>query len=337
MATRKLRMALLALTTLVLLVSTTGAAIAQNSVTVGHFGVPTPWKAAVEDGAFAEATGWDIDWRQFDSGSSVISALASGDVQLTALGSSPTAAAIGANVDLRIVYLDKVFDTAEAMVVHEDSGIVAPQDLRGKTIAAPYASTTHFHLLVALEQFNIPRAEVDIINMSPNQIAAAWERGDIDGAFVWNPVLSELLDSGRLLISSGQLANWGKPTFDAFVVDPEFAEANPEFMRDFISVVADYAARYTDNRAAWTADSAEVQLIAQNTGADAEDVPPVLNGIEFPSLERQASPLWLGGGVAEGLRATAEFLEAQGEIDSVADDYSRYVDASWVESLVNDQ
>lgn len=337
MNTKTIKVAFFAIATLGSLVCASGAAIAQNSVTVGHFGVPTPWKAAAEEGAFAEATGWEIDWRQFDSGADVISALAAGDVQLTALGSSPIAAAIGANVDLRIVYMDKVFDTAEAMAVHEDSGIVGPQDLRGKTVAAPYASTTHFHLLVALEQFNIPRDEVDIVNMSPNQIAAAWGRGDIDAAFVWNPVLSEILDNGRLLISSGQLANWGKPTFDAFVVDPEFAEANPEFMRAFIEVAAEYAARYTENRADWTPDSAEVRLIADNTGADPADVPVVLDGIQFPSLDQQASSLWLGGGVADGLRATAEFLEAQGEIDSVADDYTRYIDARWVEALAEEQ
>jgi len=313
-----------------------GAAFAQQAVTVGHFGVPTPWKAAVENGAFEEATGWEIDWRKFDSGANVISALASGDISLTALGSSPTAAAIGAGVDLRVVYLDKVFDTAEAMAVHEDSGIVAPQDLRGKTIAAPYASTTHFHLLVALEQFNIPREEVDVINMSPNQIAAAWERGDIDGAFVWNPVLSQILESGRLLISSGQIANWGKPTFDAFVVAPGFAEANPEFMRAFIRVAAQSAARYNAERAQWTPDSEPVQRIARNTGADPADVPTVLGGIEFLPLERQASDLWLGGGVAEALRATAVFLEEQGEIETVADDYGRFVDARWVRTLAEE-
>lgn len=302
-----------------------------ETVTIGHFGVPTPWKLAAANGAFADATGVDIEWRQFDSGAKVISALASGSVDLTALGSSPSAAAIAQDVDLEIFYVDKVFASAEAFAVRDGSGITAPQDLRGKTIAVPLASTTHFHLLFALEQFNIPRSEVEVVNMSPNQAVAAWKRGDVDGAFVWNPALGEILKSGRLLITSGQLAQWGKPTFDGFAADPEFADANPEFMVSFVEALADVNARYNAQKADWTPESDPVQTIANYTGADPQQVPQVLSGIGFLSLDEQASKQWLGGGVATALEATSVFLKNQGKIDTVRDDYGQYVDPSWVE------
>jgi taurine transport system substrate-binding protein len=52
----------------------------------------------------------------------------------------------------------------------------------------------------------------------------------------------------------------------------------------------------------------------------------------------QASGKWLGGGadsaVAKTLKATAEFLKAQGKIDAVLPDYAKYVTAEYVEAAM---
>ena len=41
-------------------------ALAQTKVVIGHFGDPAPYKAIVADGTLEKATGWTIEWRQFD-------------------------------------------------------------------------------------------------------------------------------------------------------------------------------------------------------------------------------------------------------------------------------
>jgi taurine transport system substrate-binding protein len=45
------------------------------------------------------ATGWEIEWRTFGSGTEVIAAMASGDVQVAELGSSPLAIAASQGVE----------------------------------------------------------------------------------------------------------------------------------------------------------------------------------------------------------------------------------------------
>ncbi|WP_446917374.1 ABC transporter substrate-binding protein, partial [Klebsiella pneumoniae] len=82
----------------------------------------------------------------------------------------------------------------------------------------------------ALEHWGIDPGEVQLLNLQPNQIAAAWLRGDIDGAFVWEPALSRIKETGEVLITSGELCKLGKCTFDGLIAQREFAEANPEFM-----------------------------------------------------------------------------------------------------------
>lgn len=141
-------------------------------------------------------------------------------------GSSSVAAGYSRAVDLQVIYVHGDIKDAEALVVNDT--ITAPQDLKGKTIAAPFGSTTHFHLLFALEQFGIDPGAVNLVDLSPPDMAAAWERGEIDGGFVWEPALGRLKETGRVLLSSGDLSNWGRATFDAMVARPAFIKANPE-------------------------------------------------------------------------------------------------------------
>ena len=40
--------------------------------------------------------------------------------------------------------------------------------------------------MVALEQAKINPADVQILNMRPPEVRAAWQRGDIDATFIWD-------------------------------------------------------------------------------------------------------------------------------------------------------
>jgi taurine transport system substrate-binding protein len=53
------------------------AASAADTVRIGYQNEPDPSHAAIVDGAYEKATGDKIEWRKFDSGASVIAALAS--------------------------------------------------------------------------------------------------------------------------------------------------------------------------------------------------------------------------------------------------------------------
>ena len=66
---------------------------------------------------------------------------------------------------------------AEGLVVQP--GINGIKDLKGKKIATPFVSTSHFQLLYALNAAGLKAADVQVLNMRPPEIAAAWSRGDI--------------------------------------------------------------------------------------------------------------------------------------------------------------
>ncbi|BCX17417.1 MAG: taurine ABC transporter substrate-binding protein [Geminicoccaceae bacterium] len=313
---------------------------AAKEVTIGYQLIYSPWGVPITQGRFEKETGYSIKWVKFDSGAKVSTAMASGDVQIGVMGSSPITATVSRGVDVVLFWILDDIAASEALVVRNGSGIDPkdPKTLIGKKIATPFVSTAHFHTLFALEVWGIDPKRVEVLNMQPNQIAAAWERGDIDAAYVWDPALARIKRNGQVMIDSAVLAEKGKPTFDGLVVSREWAEKNKDFMAKFVKIIAEADEHYRKNKAAWTPDSAEVKALVSLFGGEPADVPPSLALYGFPTLEEQASKKWLGGGKESGaartLAATAEFLKAQGRIDTVLPDYSKFVTPAYVEAAM---
>lgn len=307
-----------------------GSALAEKII-IGHFGNPTPMQLLASSDALQQETGWEIEWRKFAAGTDVIAAMASGDVVLSELGSSPLAIAASQGVDLQLIAFSDVIGKAESLIAHEGSGIASTADLKGKRIAVPVGSTAHFSLMGALQHEGIAEADVTIMNMPPDQIAAAWEQGVIDAAWIWQPVQSEILKTGTFVLGADQTAEWGFPTFDGWVVDREFGQANKDKIVAFLKAIDQANASYLKDPAAWTVDSAEVQTLATATGADPAQVPEILEGFTFLPMATQVSDTWLGGAGAT-IKGTADFLKSAGRIDAVVDDYSGFVNAEYAEA-----
>lgn len=302
-----------------------------QSIVIGHFGNPTPMQVAVAEKKFEEATGWDIEWRKFASGAEVIAAMASGDIKLSEIGSSPLAIAASQGVDLQLFMLAQVIGEAESLIARNGTGIEKLEDIKGKRIAVPVGSTAHFSLMGAIKHAGLTEADVTILNMPPDQIAAAWQQGAIDAAFIWQPVQSEILKTGTLLVGADKTAEWGYPTFDGWVVNTGFAADNAEALAAFAKVMDEANKAYIDDMAAWTADSEPVKTIAAETGADPMQVPAILEGFAFIPLSEQVGETWLGS-AATTMKATADFLESAGRIDNAGDDYGAFVNTGIAEA-----
>ncbi|WP_025600653.1 taurine ABC transporter substrate-binding protein [Burkholderia sp. WSM2230] len=311
----------------------------DKEVTIAYQQIVDPWVVAIANGSIEKETGYKINWRQFESGAKVATAMASGDVKVGVIGSSPLAAAVSQGVDLQLFWILDNINQAEAMVVRNGSGINKPADLKGKTIGVPFVSTTHYHTMFALQHWGINPSEVKILNMQPNQVVAAWARGDIDAAYVWDPALAELKKSGKVLITSGDLSKLGKPTFDGIAVDRKWGEAHKDFMAKLVKAISGADEQYRKNPAQWNAKSPQAAAIAKMIGGSAADVPESLSLYAYPTIQEQASAQWLGGGTSSraafALKDTATFLKEQKQINTVLPDYSKFVTPAYAEAAMN--
>jgi taurine transport system substrate-binding protein len=306
----------------------------QKEVTFAHQDMLVPLRVVQESGELEKETGYKVNWRMFGGGGDVIRAMASGDVQIGEAGSSPIAAATSQGQDIELFWiLDDIAD-AEALIARKGSGITSVKDLKGKKVATPFVSTSHYQLMVALQRAGLKPGDVDVLNLRPPEIGAAWERGDIDAAFIWDPVLTKIKGNGNVVTTSGAIGREGYPTFDGLVVNRQWADQNKAFVATLVKLIAKADADYRSNKAKWNSDSAETKAVAKWTKADVKDVAPSMALYRFPTVAEQLSPVWLGGGAAKALKDTSTFLKEQGKVQDLKPDYAAFVTTEFAKSAL---
>jgi taurine transport system substrate-binding protein len=329
---RRLRIQYAALATALLC----GTSFAQTKeLTFAHQDMLVPLRLVMESGEVEKATGYKINWRMFSGGGDVIRAMASGDVQMGETGSSPLTAAASQGQDIKLFWISADIANAEALVARNNSGINSMKDLAGKKVATPFVSTAHYQLMAGMKMDGVDPKSVNVMNMRPPEIAAAWERGAIDATFIWDPVLSRIKSSGKTIATSGSIGKRGAPTFEGIVVNSKWAAANEPFMIAFVKALNRANEEYKASGKSWTPDSPQVKAMAKWTKADPKDVPAAMSLYSFPTMAEQVSPTWLGGGAAKAMAGTAAFLKEQGRVQEVKSDYSAFVTSTYVQKAMS--
>lgn len=294
-------------------------ASSSNELRIGYQGVPNG-DLVVKNKGWLEAALPDtqITWTKFESGGDVNTAIIAGAIDIGLAGSSPVTAGLSAplNIPYQVPWIFDVIGSAESLVVSNDSGINDVAGLKGKKIGTPFASTAHYSLLAALNEANLSEQDVTLVDLQPPDILAAWQRGDIDAAYVWSPTLDDLKKDGTVLVTSADLATKGYPTYDLAVVTKEFLAANPDAVTAWVQ---------EQNRAVELIkkDPAEAATsIAAELGITPEQAQSQLKGLVFLNAKEQQGTDYLGtpdapGKFAEGLLKAAEFLKSQQKIEAV--------------------
>jgi taurine transport system substrate-binding protein len=262
---------------------------------------------------------FNIKWTKFDSGADVNTAFIAKELDFGALGSSPVARGLSAplNIPYKVAFVLDVAGENEALVVRNGSNVNTIGELRGKRIATPFASTAHYSLLAALSQNGLSSGDVRLVDLQPQAILAAWDRGDIDAAYTWLPTLNDLRKTGKDLITSRQLATDGKPTLDLGAVRTEFADVHPEV----VDIWRQQEARALD--VIKDDPAAAAKAIAAEVGLTPEDIAGQLKQGVYLTPAQVASPEWLGsenkpGNIANNLQSASEFLADQKQIPTAA-------------------
>lgn len=279
---------------------------------------------------FFDDLGVPVKVLYFESGRDVNTAFASRSIQAGSFGSSPISLGVSNGLGYEVVYVNDVIGVEESLVVRNSAGVGTVAELKGRKIAAPFASTAHYSLLNAILLAGLKPEDVTLLDMQPQDILAAYIRGDIDGAYIWSPVLDELLkNDGRAVTDSGRLAEQGAVTADLTAVSREFAAKYP-------TLVAKYVGAFIKSYRIIAADQAEaVRLVAKNLGVDEKTALRALTGNKHIPPEEQA--LYLGadgrpGRLAQTLKSTADFHVSQKNLEQSADlaVYEKAVTAEFV-------
>lgn len=286
-----------------------------ETVNIGIQTLVTPELIARYEKVYEEYLGTNVNLIIFDSGADVNKAFTSGSIDIGAVGTSPVAIGISKDLGYEVIWYHDIIGSAETLIAKKDSGISSVEDLIGKTVATPFASTAHFSLLNAMKLAGVDPSEVELLDMQPDDIYAAWSRGDIDAAYVWDPVLSYLKEDGGVsIIDSEELSKQGIITADLCVVRKDFAEQYPEVVVGYIEAQMYALDKFNDDTESAIGEISEALDVSYDSAVTQ------VAGFIYPGANEQISSTYLGtkdnvGDMAEILKQTADFLVEQGSID----------------------
>lgn len=267
----------------------------------------------------------------------MLRAIAADQIDFGGLGNPPAAIGVARGLPIKGTMVLNMLDYVEAMVVRTDKEIKSFADLEGKTIAAPFGSTTHYLLLQALADEGIDPASMKILDLRPNDIAVAWSRGDVDAAWFWEPNLDKAVkDGGNIFMTSGIMAQRGYPTWDVGIVMNEFAEKYPDYVELFIKAECE-GIDYWINNPAETA-----KIIAEELELSLPDATRMMRGTGMVPCSEQITAQFMGtedaaGGFVDTLLATSDFLVSQERLPEAPsrEVFEDFLVSTWLQNVVD--
>jgi len=314
----------------------TGIASARPArLRIGFQAIPNAELIAKQLGWQEQTLGVPIEWRQFENGRDVNTAIAAGSLDLGLVGSSGGATGLAQGLPYSVIAIHDVIGESEALAVRPAIHGVA--DLRGKKLAAPFGATTHYSLLQLLEANRIEAKDVTLIDLAPSDILAAWIRGDIDGAYVWQPTLQRLYDAGATrLTSSADMAQRGVATFDIAVASRELTTKYPDVVVAYLRNLSRAVTLYRDDQ------PKALDALAKELGVSVAQARMQATGLIWLTAEEQLAPAYFGqpgqpGALADALKKTADFLVAQHVIRAAPElaTFQRGADATFLQRAGN--
>lgn len=271
-----------------------------------------------------------VQYVSFDSGRDVNTAIAAKGIDLGLVGSVPASVGIAQGLAYQVYFIHDVIGAAEALVAK--NGVETVADLKGKKVATPFGSTAHFSLESLLQQENISQSDLTMLDMQPPEIVAAWQRGDISAAYLWQPNLGRLQkDSGTIITTSADLAKKGVVTADLGVVRKEFAEKYPDVVKQYVGALDEAIKTYRS-----TPDTA-IQALSKELNITPEETKSAIKELILLTSTEQKESQYLGtpdkpGEFAKILKDSADFAVAQKKITS-APDLTAYQQGIYAQAL----
>ena len=307
-----------------------------DKIVIGYLNLVNAQLVTKALGLHEKELGVPVQWLKFGSGGDVNNAVAARQLSFGGVGNPPATIGIGRGLGYRGIFVLNMLGPVESLVVRTSKGIEKPQDLVGKTMAAPFGSTTHYLTIAYLRGAGIDPTTVKLLDMSPSDAAAAWIRGDIDAAYVWEPSLNKMVQNGgRILMDSGTMAARGYPTWDVAVVMGDFAAKYPDIVAKFVKSEC-AAVDYWRNKPTETA-----AIIAKELSLPLDDASRMMKGTRMVPCAEQLGADYLGTSKAKGkfvdaLVSTATFLADQKRLPKVEarQTYEEFIAAKYLENAM---
>jgi NitT/TauT family transport system substrate-binding protein len=170
------------------------AARAEIKVGVSDWPGWVAWYVAEQQGFFKKH-GANVKLVWFPNYTDSISALSSGQLDANCQTWSDTMAPLAKGIALKAVLVNDNSAGNDALMVSPK--IKSFAELKGKKVALEEFSISHFVLVSALAANKMTLSDVEVVNLTAGDAAAAFLASRVDATVVWNPWVNQIQTSGK--------------------------------------------------------------------------------------------------------------------------------------------
>jgi sulfonate transport system substrate-binding protein len=158
-----------------------------------------------EELAAAGSAPTTVKWQSFSAGPMMNEAIAAGQLDVIFTGDVPAILGKATGFEIRLIGISSSGYRSQAGVVLANSPISSVKDLKGKKVATFKGTTAHHLLVLALKEAGLKLSDIELVNLSLPDMNNALQRGDVDAAFLWEPLFSKLeLDHSVRVLRDGK-------------------------------------------------------------------------------------------------------------------------------------
>ena len=278
---------------------------AANEVRVAFFlEWPTPNQEDKVKGMYEKALGVPVKWTNFTNGGAMTDAMLAGDIDISySQGLVPFINAVKSKAPIKLVDIAMEYGMGGTTCVTSNaSGITKANgsELEGKKVAVPLGTMAEYVFDESMKVVGADRNKMDIIQMDPEEGAAALVSGDVVMAclFGGNSIKAATAVGSRLLTVQ-EARDAGILGIDITSVTTKFMKENPGMVRTFIEVTHEANARYK-------AGKSDLNVIAKDAEMKLADMKDTINGFKFLRRTEETKTVY---GLSGNLH---KFLEGMG-------------------------
>ena len=210
----------------------------DNTVKIGY--LPSDHDAALfvadAQGKYAEK---NITTKlvQFNNGGDLMTAMASGEVDVGYVGIAPVLSSVAKGVPVKVI--SSAQTEGSGIVVTQESGINSAADLKGKSIATPgEASIQHVLLSYYLKQNGMSIKDLNVSAMKVPSMNDALKTKQIDGIITFQPYVSIAAnDSGNKVLADSKIILPNHPCC-VVVASDDFIKNHENTAKDIVAIHA---------------------------------------------------------------------------------------------------
>jgi NitT/TauT family transport system substrate-binding protein len=209
----------------------------RDFLRMGHMPVIANLACPLLDYATREGNGIRYEALKFHSFAEMGEALRSGHIQAAFIIAPLSIVLRQQGTDVRIVYIGNRHEST--LVVRRELEINDFNGLVGKKIAVPIRYSGHnlaTHRLA--EQFRINKAQLNVVEMNPPDMASALATGALDAYFVGEPFAAQTIRSGKSKVLYYVEQVWPGFICNLLLVKKDFINNHPDQVQRFVQSAA---------------------------------------------------------------------------------------------------